>query len=123
MSTQAKRCKVKVTRDREATKVEILALNADGTDGRVQARAELNASSVYGAARYDVVDLAVSGPRRKANALSISAETETTTDQYYARNVQVVRFADQPSSVEAGKTAIYVGANYCQRLSPAIPAW
>jgi hypothetical protein len=55
--------------------------------------------------------------------LIASAETETRTDDYYARNVRIVRFPDAPASVDAGHTAIYIDDNYCQRLSPGLPAF
>lgn len=54
--------------------------------------------------------------------LIASSVTEAKTQDYYARNVRIVRVNDGPANVEAGHTAIYIDDKYCQRLSPQLPA-
>jgi hypothetical protein len=77
---------------------------------------------VYGAGRWDGVPQQVSSATRPASVFIVSAETETTTQTYYARNLRVVRFPPTPASVEAGKSAVFVGEDYCQRLTLPAPA-
>lgn len=122
-STTAKKCKVKIAKKGDGLDVSIVGLDASGAETRVQARAELSSAMTYGALLRHGVPQKVSGPARSASVLIASAETETRTDDYYSRNVRIVRFDETPASVEAGHTALYIDDNYCQRLTPGLPAW
>jgi hypothetical protein len=121
--SSSKPCKVKVTSSAGKTEVAVISLDANGAETRVNARIELTEDSVYGGFRKDDVKQAVASASRPASVMIVSGETETTTNEYYTRNLRVVRYPDQPASADAGHSAIFINENYCQRLSPAIPAW
>jgi len=76
-----------------------------------------------GAIRKDGLPQKVSSAARPATVLIASAETETHTDDDYARNLRIVRFPDAPASVDADHTAIYIDDSCCQRLSPGLPVF
>ncbi len=122
-STSAKKCKVKIAKEGDGLNVQIVSLDAAGAEGRVQAKVSLSSAFTFGATRKDNLPQKVSSATRPATVLIASAETETRTQDYYSRNFRVVRFPDAPASVEAGQTAIYIDDNYCQRLSPNLPAF
>lgn len=121
--TSSKKCKVKVKTTDGKTEVKIVSLDESGAEGRLNASVQLDETSVYGGFRQDDVMQEVASASRKASVLIVSSETETTTKDYYSRNLRVVRYPETPASVDAGQSAIFVNENYCQRLSPAIPAW
>jgi hypothetical protein len=115
---------VKIAKKGDGLEVQIVGLDAAGTtETRVQAKLELSSTMTYGATKKDNVPQKVTSASRPATVLIASAETETRTDTYYSRNFRVVRFNDAPASVEAGHSAIFIDDNYCQRLSPRLPAF
>lgn len=122
-SSSSKKCKVKIAPKGDGFEVSIHGLDEAGAETRVHARVELSSANSLGAIRKDGLPQKVSSATRPATVLIASAETETRTDDYYARNVRIVRFPDAPASVDAGHTAIYIDDNYCQRLSPALPVF
>lgn len=121
--TGSKKCKVTIAEKGDGYEVSIHGLNADGTEARLQARMELSSTMTYGAHRQDNVPQQVASTTRPATVLIASGETETRTADYYARSFRVVRFPDAPASADAGHTAMFIDDNYCQRLSPALPAF
>jgi hypothetical protein len=122
-SSSSKKCKVKIAKKGDGFEVSIHGLDDSGAETRTQARVELSSANSLGAIRKDGLPQKVASATRPATVLIASAETETRTDDYYARNVRIVRFPDAPASVDAGHTAIYIDDNYCQRLSPGLPAF
>lgn len=122
-STTAKKCKVKIVKEGDGLKVTVHSLDAAGAEQRVQGQALLSSASTYGAIKKDNVSQKISSAARSATVLIASSETETKTQDYYSRNVRIVRVNDAPANVEAGHTAIYIDDNYCQRLSPPLPAF
>lgn len=122
-SSSAKRCKVKVTIRDDGFEVAIYSLTADGAEGRLQRSVVLSSAMTYGGFTRDELAQKVSSAARPASVLLVSGETETTSAEYHARNLRVVRFPDSPASVEAGHTAVFVDGSYCQRLEPRLPAW
>ena len=121
--TGSKKCKVKISEKGDGYEVEILSLDDNGNEGRVNARIELSSTLTFGAHRQDSVPQQVASATRPASILVASAETSTATSDYHARNFRVVRYPDAPASADAGHTAMFIDDNYCQRLSPALPAF
>lgn len=122
-SSGSKKCKVKVAKEGDGIAVSIHGLDDLGAEKRVQARIVLSSATTYGAMKKDGVPQKVSSATRPASVLVASAETETRTDEYYARNLRIVRYPDAPASVDAGHTAIFIDENYCQRLGPKLPTF
>lgn len=108
-TTLAKECKVVVS----ASDVTIFS-----KDGKKLGSVELGEATVFAWLLMPAVKQDLNGKDRDAAVLFVSAESETTTKQYYFRNLKVIRVAEQPANVDAGHTAVFVGANYCQRLRP-----
>lgn len=121
--SSSKPCKVKITEEGDGYKVAIHSLDASGAEGKLQAQAVLSSQTTYGAFLGRDISQEVASTARPASVLIANSETETTTKDYYARNVRVVRFPDAPANADAGHSAVFVDDDYCQRLSPAIPAW
>ncbi len=121
--TSAKKCKVRIAPKNDGLEVTIVGLDEAGAETRVHARAELSSAMTFGALRSDDLPQRVANTARNASVILASSETETRTIEYLARNVRIVRYPDAPESVDAGHTAVFVDGNYCQRLSPRLPAW
>ncbi len=122
-STSAKKCKVKVAKEGDGIKVSLHSIDDAGAETRLRGQIVVNSAMTFGAARADHVDQDLSGKARAASLVSASSETETSGRDWFQRNLRVVRFEDAPASVDAGHSAVFIDDDYCQRLSPAIPAW
>lgn len=121
--TGSKKCKVKIAAKGDGYDISIVGLDDSGNETRTNARIELSSTMTYGAHRQDNVPQQVASATRPATVLIASGETETRTRDYYSRTFRVVRYPDAPASADAGHTAMFIDDNYCQRLSPALPAF
>ncbi len=122
-SSTSKKCKVKVASEGDGVKVSVHGLDENGAETRLRAQIVISSAMTFGAARFAEVEQDFSGKARPASVIVASSESETSTRDYFQRTLRVVRFHDAPASVDAGHTAILVDDDYCQRLSPSIPAW
>ena len=122
-STSAKKCKVKVAKEGDGLKVSIHSLDEAGNETRKRAEIVVDSKMTYGAHHEAKVDQEFGSSPRPASLLVASSESETNNREYFQRNLKVIRFHDEPKSVDAGHTAILVDDDYCQRLSPNLPAW
>ncbi len=83
----------------------------------------LSTALTFGGLRQQDVSQNVASAARPASVMILGSESETTTREYFSKNLRVVRFPDAPASVDAGHSAVFIGDAYCQRLEPRIAAW
>lgn len=122
-STSAKKCKVKVAKEGDGFKVSVHSLDDAGNETRKRAEIVVDSKMTYGAHHEDKIDQELGSSPRPASLLVASSESETSGKDYFQRNLRVIRFHDEPKSADSGHTAILVDDDYCQRLSPNLPAW